>query len=165
MENQDIKNQKPFKDYFINSFIHVFYIFFFYFLIMLPWDLWKKATIRLSEQREKKTLAVSQISGLWPFLSFIKRFLLEFIIDGAIYIAYLLGPIVIIAWFFYSLSCEDCGGFDYLQLIIRVLVVWYLPIVLSIIRDIIQISLLPIRKFINWASKPAQYMDLEVNNK
>jgi hypothetical protein len=165
MENQDLQNQKPFKDHFLNSLFYFFYIFFFYFLILLPLDLWKKATIRLSGQKDSKNLSISQITGLWPFISFLKRFFLEFLIDGAIFISYVLGPIMIIAWFIYTLSCEYCGEFDYLQLLIRIAAVYFSPILLSIIRDLFQLSILPFRKFINWVSKPAQFMDLEIKNK
>jgi len=150
-------SEKKFADQVIGALLHFLYNFFVYFLFLIPFDLWKKATVRLAEQREKGTLNISNITGLWPFLSFLKAFILEFLIDGLIFIYYFIGPIVAI----YSMI--ESGEFSALVLIL--VGTYYSPIGLSLIRDILQLMILPFRKFLSWASKPAQYMDLEIKNK
>jgi hypothetical protein len=42
---------------------------------------------------------------------------------------------------------------------------YYAPLGLSLLRDIVQLSILPLKKFLSWAKKPAQYMDLKIENK
>ena len=146
-----------FKDQVIGALVHFLYTFFVYFLFIVPFDLWKKATVRLSEQKERGAVNISNITGLWPFLSFLKAFVLEFLLDGFIFITYFLGPVVAV---FIGISTEEFWAFF-------ATLVWsyYYPVILSLIRDFIQIAILPFRKFLDWARKPAQYLDLEIKNK
>jgi hypothetical protein len=141
----------------IGALIHFLYNFFIYFLFIVPFDLWKKATIRLSNQRERGGINISKITGLWPFLSFLKTFILEFLIDGIIFILYILGLIIgIVAW----ISSGEISTF-----FAAIAGVYFSPIGLSLIRDLLQLLILPFKKFLSWVSKPAQYMDLEIKNK
>jgi len=151
MEEKKLQNQ------IIIALIHFLYNFFIYFLFIVPFDLWKKATIRLANQKEEGTISISKITGLWPFLSFLKAFILEFLIDGIIFILYVLGLIIgIVAW----IQSGEISSF------FAVIVgVYFSPIGLSLIRDFLQLLVLPFKKFLSWASKPAQYMDLEIKNK
>ncbi len=152
-----MSEQKKLTEQIVSALIHFLYNFFVYFLFIVPFDLWKKATIRLAEQKEKGTLSISKITGLWPFLSFLKAFILDFLIDGVIFILYVLGLIIgIVIWI-------QTG--EFMSFISTIVVIYFSPIMLSLLRDIIQLSILPFKKFLSWASKPAQYMDLEIKNK
>ena len=151
-------SEKKFTDQIVAALLHFLYNFFVYFLFLTPLDLWKKATVRLAEQREKSTLNITKIIGLWPFLSFLKAFILEFLIDGLIFFSYFIGPIVAI---FYMIK----GGGEFSGLVIILIGTYYYPVGFSLIRDFLQLMILPFRKFLSWASKPAQYMDLEIKNK
>ena len=151
-----MENQKQFKDHLVNSLIHFLYNFFVYFLFIVPFDLWKKATIRLSEQREKGALNISKITSLWPFLSFLKVFLLEFLFDGFIFIGYFSGVL------FALLSLSQSGFEAFASVLVGT---YYSPLFLSLIRDLMHLLILPFRKFLSWASKPAQYLDLKIENK
>ena len=42
---------------------------------------------------------------------------------------------------------------------------YYIPYIVSLIRDLFRILLLPLAKFLSWISKPAQYLDLKIENK
>lgn len=42
-------------------------------LLLLPFNLWVKAIVRLADQKERGLLNISSINGLWPFFSFCKR--------------------------------------------------------------------------------------------
>lgn len=150
-------SETKFSSQLVSALSHFLYNFFIYFLFVVPFDLWKKATIRLADQKEKGTLNISKITSLWPFLSFLKTFILEFLIDGIIFFMYIIGVIIgLIVW----IDTEEVSSF-----LATLAVVYFSPISLSLIRDYIQLIILPFKKFISWASKPAQYMDLEIKNK
>lgn len=149
--------EKSFKNQILNALIHFLYNFFIYFIFIVPFDLWKKATIRLANQKESGGLSISKITSLWPFLSFMKAFMLDFLIDGIIFILYVIGLIIgIVLWI-------TTGEFaSFLGVIAGI---YFSPIGLSLLRDLIQLMTLPFKKFLSWALKPAQYMDLEIKNK
>lgn len=148
--------EKNFLDQLKSAAIHFLYNFFLYYLFVLPLDLWKKAVVRMAEQHEKGALRMSEIKSQWPFLSFLKAFLVDFMFDGVILISYVLGLIVaIIMWV--------SSGF--LAFVVGVIWAYYMPVFFSLMRDLFVLSLMPIRKFLSWLSKPAQYMDLEIKNK
>tara|TARA_B110000977_G_C11080780_1_gene492859 strand:- start:3569 stop:4024 length:456 start_codon:yes stop_codon:yes gene_type:complete len=141
----------------VSALTHFLYNFFVYFIFIVPFDLWKKATIRLANQKENGVLNISKIKSPWPFLSFLKTFILDFLIDGVIFMLYVLGLFIgIAAW-------VESGAFS--SFIATIAVLYFSPILLSVLRDYLQLLVLPFKKFLSWASKPAQYMDLEIKNK
>ena len=150
-------SEKKLTEQIVSALIHFLYNFFIYFIFIVPFDLWKKATIRLAVQKEKGSLDISKINSLWPFLSFLKAFVFDFLIDGFIFILYILGLIIgIVNWM-------KTGEFmSFVQVMVGA---YFSPIVLSLLRDFLQLLILPFQKFLSWASKPAQYMDLEIKNK
>ena len=141
----------------VSALIHFLYNFFVYFIFIVPFDLWKKATARLANQRENGGLDLSKSTSRWPFLSFLNTFILDFLIDGYIFMVYILAlPLAII------MAISD-GGFD---TFVGILVTAYFaPVGMSLLRDFLQLLVLPFNKFLSWASKPAQHMDLEIKNK
>tara|TARA_Y100000385_G_C12830521_1_gene524323 strand:+ start:64 stop:522 length:459 start_codon:yes stop_codon:yes gene_type:complete len=152
-----MSDQKKLTKQIVSALIHFLYIFFIYFLFIVPFDLWKKATIRLANQKESGGLNISKITSLWPFLSFVKAFILDFLIDGIIFISYVLGLIGgVYIWI-------ESG--EFMAFVAFIAGVYISPIGLSLLRDLLQLSILPFKKFLSWASKPAQYMDLEIKNK
>ena len=70
--------EKKLTDQIVSALIHFLYNFFVYFIFIVPFDLWKKATIRLANQKDKGGLNISKITSLWPFLSFLKAFIRGF---------------------------------------------------------------------------------------
>ncbi len=146
--------EKKFKDQIISALIHFLYNFFIYFIFIVPFDLWKKATIRLANQKENGRLSISKSTSAWPFLSFLKAFFIEFLIDGIIFISYVLGFLFVILM---SKTMEDIVKLS--------IIVYFAPVMWSLFRDLIQLLILPFKKFLDWASKPAQYMDFEIKNK
>jgi hypothetical protein len=150
-------SEKKLTEQIVSALIHFLYNFFIYFIFIVPFDLWKKATVRLANQKEKGGLDISKITNLWPFLSFLKTFVLDFLIDGIIFILYILGLIIgIVSW-------VQTG--EFMSFVSAIVGVYFSPIGLSLLRDLLQLLILPFRKFLSWASKPAQYMDLEIKNK
>jgi len=155
--NTDKSESSPLSADLINALVHTLYTFFAYLLFIVPFDLWKKALVRLSNQKKNKSLSIDNIKGLWPFLSFIKVFILEFAFDGLIFSSYFIGFVVgIITWI------NDGAFSDFITMVVGS---YFAPIPLSLLRDLIQLSTLPFKKFLNWLSKPAQFMDLEIRNK
>jgi hypothetical protein len=153
-----MENSKSFKEHIIAALVHFLYNFFVYFIFLTPFNLWVKATKRLSHQKEAGGLEISKITGLWPFLSFLKRFILDFLIDGIIFLSYILAPLI----FIFLLINDASFGEAFL---IGIISIYFFPFPMSILRDGIQLGILPFKKFLSWASKPAQYMDLEIKNK
>ena len=149
--------EKKLTDQIVSALIHFLYNFFVYFILIVPFDLWKKATIRLANQKDKGGLNISKITSLWPFLSFLKAFILDFLIDGIIFILYVLGLLIGIGAWITSGEISSFFGV--------IVGVYFSPIGLSLLRDLLQLLTLPFKKFLSWASKPAQYMDLEIKNK
>ena len=139
------------------------------FLFLLPFNLWLKAATRLSEQRKHITLEYREVGGFWPFLTYVKRFAFDFGFDAAIFASYFAGIILaVIAWITSMLGAEDTitGLLDGSEIALLTLIHGYFaPIYISLLRDIIQLLLIPFRKFLSWGSKPAQYMDMEINSK
>ena len=71
-------------------------------LIVLPINLWAKAVARLAEQKNKGLLDVNNIRGIWPFFSYIKRLLVEFLFDAISFLSYPVGIVsAIVALFIY----------------------------------------------------------------
>ncbi len=149
--------EKKLQDQISSALIHVLYTLFIYFLIVVPFDLWKKATIRLANQKEEGTISISKITGLWPFLSFLKAYIFEFLIDGIIFISYFWG---LISGIVALIVFEEISLF-----FACIAIAYYFPMFMSLYRDFLQLLVLPFKKFLSWASKPAQYMDLEIKNK
>ena len=123
-----------------------------YFLFIMPFDLWRKAVARLSKQRQEKSLDITKIETQWPFLSFIKRFTLDFFIDGLIFIVPLIMIIILIV------GCMD----DFLMGMLSFVGSYFvLPIGFSLTRDFVTLTIMPFKKFLSWVSKPAQYVDIK----
>ena len=139
------------------------------FIFFLPFNLWLKAAARLAEQRKNDNLEFQESEGMWPFLSYVKRFAFGFGFNAAIFLSYFIGIILAITfWFISMFSAENLfsGLLEGFQTAITVIIHAYLsPIYISLLRDIIQILLIPFRKFLSWGSKPAQHMDLEIRNR
>jgi len=52
-----------------------------------------------------------------------------------------------------------------MMFITTLVVCYFAPLYYSLLRDFIQILILPFRKFLDWAKKPAQHMDFRIENK
>ncbi len=139
------------------------------FLFLLPFNLWLKAATRLSEQRKNITLEYKDAGGMWPFLTYVKRFAFDFGFDAAIFASYFVGIILaVILWITTMLGAEDilAGLLEGSRIALFTIIHSYFsPIYFSLIRDLIQLLLIPFRKFLSWGSKPAQYMDMEIKSR
>lgn len=146
---------KNFKQSFVPAIAHVFSSLL-YIIFIFPFDIWKRAAINLAEQKANGSLRISKINSAWPFLSFLKTLLLEFIFDMLSFLSYFIGIGVAI----YTLI--DSGEFAEFLAVLGV--AYYAPVSLIIVRDVLQLLVMPYKKFISWCSKPSQYLDLNVKN-
>ena len=146
-----------------NVFKHVFYNIIVYYLFVLPVDLWKKSVVRLNDQRTQGKLSVKNSSSRWPFLSFIKTFLFEFAIDATIFLSYFIGTLI--ALFAAFQAAEWSASAALTTLIFSLIYVLNVPTLLSLYRELLLISILPIKKFILWCEKPPQHLDIDMRNK
>lgn len=150
-------SDKPLSKQAVSALKHFLYNYFIYFNFIVPFDLWKNATTRLANQRENGGLDLSKNTSNWPFLSFLNTFILDFLIDGFIFMIYVLAlPVAIIV------AISDGGAEAFIS---TLLAAYFAPVGLSLIRDFLQLLMLPFNKFLSWASKPAQHLDLDIKNK
>lgn len=126
---------------------------------LTPFNLWLNAAERLVEQKENGSIDLRQIKGFWPMLSYLKRFFLDFLLDALSLLAYPLG----VLWAFIAFFMDVVDVSFVLALsgfIATVITVYFLPLFFSLYRDLCVLCLLPIRKFLDWAKKPAQYLEI-----
>ena len=132
-------------------------------LLLIPFNLWKKSVTRLAHYKENKSLEMANIHTPWPFLTFIKRFTCDFLLDLFAFLSYF---VLLIIHIKDTANYADSSWRDFSDvmefLFLRLLGVYCAPVAFSLLRDFIQLMLLPIRKFISWGTKPAQYYDLNV---
>ena len=135
---------------------YVLYNLIVYYFFVLPLHLWFGAVDRLLKQKENNSLSLINSTSEWPFLSFIKRFLFDFAFDAIIFLMYVLGPIIVIIGALSDVGVSPVGG---------LIICYFAPTFITIEKEILALLILPIKKFISWARKPAQYMDLTIDNK
>lgn len=138
-----------------------------YFLFILPFDLWKKAIIRLYDQRKNHTLDADKIKHEVPFFVWIKRYLFDFLLDGMIAICWLIG-LYVIYLFFKNIEAIDyigVGSYLFSYLLIPLYCVYWLPATITIIRDAITLFIImPIRWMFSFLRRPAKTYDLTHTN-
>ena len=133
-------------------------------LLLLPFNLWVKAIVRLADQKERGLLNISSINGLWPFFSFCKRLLIDFIFDAVAFLAYPVGVVVAIIVMiigFTETNMFYTAGDVFLEFIISLIVIYIYPIFMALAHDFLVLMLLPIRKLIDYWRKPAQQLDID----
>lgn len=134
-----------------------------YFLFILPYGLWKNAVIRMSKQRQNNALDVTTIKTDYPFFSWFKRFLFEFLFDGLILISWVIGFISFIVFMVKMGSAFSYLGFwRSLWLILVSLYSAYCgPLLVTIIRDLTTICVvMPMRWVLSFWRRPAKTYDL-----
>ena len=130
------------------------------YILKLPYALFKKSITRLALLSKKGTLSITETGSKWPFISWLKTYLLDFMFDAIIFLAYVVGYPFIVLTAIYSMF--EGVDFQYAAggLVSAAIGLYFAPIGISIARDILQLLVLPFRKFIDWAKKPAQHMDI-----
>ena len=126
---------------------------------LAPYNCWLKAAERLVEQGKNGSVEIRNIDGFWPILLYYKRFCIDFLFDGLSLLSYPLGVLVALGSFFMNIVDYDFN-YAFTGLISMLLVVYILPFGLSLYRDLCYLFLLPIRKFLDWVKKPAQYLEI-----
>lgn len=127
-----------------------------WYIIKLPYSLWVKSMNNLVVAKENGRMDLNKMTSEWPFLSFLKVFFLEFLFDAISFSSYLIGFLIAIyGWI-------DSGEFS---MFIGVLLMTYnIPVTIMLTRDMFKILILPFRKYLSWAAKPAQELDLNIKN-
>ena len=132
------------------------------FIFVTPFNLWVKACTKLAEQKRNKSLNLQGINSQWPFLTFLKRFNFDFYFDACIVLLYPIGILVAVSLFIRGIAVGYAGQ-GFVAMISTLIVFYYCPFYIALFRDICQVLLIPFRKYLSWGSKPAQYMDLNIN--
>ena len=133
-------------------------------LIVLPINLWAKAVARLAEQKNTGLLDVNNIRGIWPFFSYIKRLLVEFLFDAISFLSYPVGIVsAIVALFIYIVIHGEQLWIAIIFTGWIILIVYVIPVAMALCRDTFQLLLLPVNKIINWFRKPPQQIDIDIH--
>ena len=125
-----------------------------WYIIKLPYSLWVKAMGNLVAAKESGKMDLNKMTSEWPFLSFLKVFFLEFLFDAISFASYFFGII------FAIVAMANGGGF--MGFVSVLLTTYMMPAIMMFFRDLFKISILPFRKYLSWASKPAQEVDLNI---
>lgn len=134
------------------------------FLFVWPWKTWIKSVNKVAQAKMENQLDLSHIDSLWPVLSYLKRFFLEFMFDATIVLGYIIGIIVAFAALIIGFKSGVATAFG--AFFGTLIAFYYMPIYIAIFRDLVQLFFIaPIRKFISWLSKPAQYIDINAGVK
>lgn len=132
-----------------------------YILFICPFEFWAAATNRLANDRKNCRLDILKNTSRWPYLSFCKKVIFEFSIDGFIFISYFLGALAaLIALIYCTVEGQFLWGLGAFFLVL--IGTYYSPLGFSLFRDLLTLSLLPFYKFISWVSKPAQQLDIDM---
>ena len=134
-------------------------------ILLLPYTLWTRAIVRLSEQRENGYLCMSNITTKWPYLSFCKRLVIDFSFDALSFLSYPLGAIIAIAFLISDLAEYVPMGYSagdfFLEFVASLLVIYNIPAYMALSHDICELLLLPVRKMIDYFKKPAQQINVD----
>ncbi len=133
------------------------------YLLKLPYVLFKKSTSRLADMSEKGSLSVEKSASKWPFLSWLKTYILDFGFDAITFLTYVVGfPLIGLSLIMDIFDLNEYYTFgDAVGAHLATLIgCYFVPLSIALARDIFQILILPIRKYIDWAKKPAQHQDI-----
>lgn len=135
-----------------------------YILFICPFEFWAAATNRLASDHKACSLDILKYTSRWPYLSFCKKVIFEFLIDGAIFISYFAGTIIAFGALVYGLVKFDYPGQTFLLFLGILILTYYSPLGISFFRDLLTLFLLPFYKFLSWVAKPAQQLDIDMHN-
>lgn len=154
--DQNQQGQPSFGQLLVNALVQFFYMIAFI-LFLCPFGFWKNACIKLDEARKNKAWNFGNSKSHWPFLSFLKAILFNFIFDGLIFISYFVGIIMAFKALFSG------GGFW--GFLLTLIISYYAPMAIAPLRDIVYLLILPITKLIKWCSRPPQYLEIDMTEK
>jgi hypothetical protein len=85
-----------FSQHFVKALIGALYYLILYIPFILPFNIWGKATTRLSHVWESKSLAYSEENGAYPLHNFYLKYVVNFIFDAAMFLVWPIGLVMTI---------------------------------------------------------------------
>ena len=132
-------------------------------VLLLPLNLWVKAISTLVGQKQRDFFDMNTIDTPWPYLTWAKRWIIDFSFDAAVLLIYPIGILASIWGFIDCLMLKMGFGIAMEEFIISLIVFYFMPLVIACIRDCVVFSLLPLNKIIDWFRKPAQWLEIKKN--
>ncbi len=134
------------------------------FIFVWPFSVWLKAVDRVNAAKRSDSLNLRNINNRWPMLTYLKRFFFEYLFDAVSVLSYVFGILIALFMFFkavsYSFGAALAAFFG------AIIVTYFFPVYNSMIRDLLQLTFVgPVRKFVSWIDKPAQYLDINAGVK
>lgn len=150
-------------------------------IFVAPFKLYAKVVDRLADQQNSDYLNISKIDSPYPIFTYIDRMFTKFFFDFTTLLSYPIGALISVIAFGYTIyghyQIDELFRPEFsttlkaaLGLMIGILIItYYMPIFFQFMRDFVQFSLMPFKKFLSWLKKPAQYMYIKkeeiTNNK
>lgn len=146
----------------VKAFLHILYQIV-YVLFVVPYHIWCKAIKRLDAQRKNRSLKFSEINSQWPMFTFFKRWFIDFFFDMLIAIIWIVG-----IYLYFKFEAYKAFKFDFGEGLKYTFYYFYgayfSVVIISWLRDLFILGLKPIAKFFSWLRKPAQHLDITINN-
>lgn len=130
-------------------------------VLLLPLNLWVKSTSTLVGQKQRDFFDMNTIDTPWPYLTWAKRWIIDFSFDAAVLLIYPIGIIVSIWGFIEFFKLGFGAAME--EFVISLIVFYFMPLVIACVRDCVVFSLLPLNKIIDWFKKPAQWLEIKEN--
>lgn len=134
------------------------------FIFVWPFSVWLKAVDRVNAAKRSDSLNLRNINNRWPMLTYLKRFFFEYLFDAVSVLSYIVGILVALFMFFKAVSYSfgAAAGIFFSTIVLF----YFFPVFNSILRDWLQLTIVgPVRKFVSWIDKPAQYLDINAGVK
>lgn len=126
-------------------------------VLKVPYDCWAKCICNIANE-EKTFCTEEELSAPAKFLTYIKRIILGSATDLLIFAIFPYGFFEACKWFFNTVSYD--GGAACKLFLLTLAGFYILALVVYVLRAC---ALIVIDKFLSWAGKPAQYVDVNVN--
>ncbi len=136
-------------------------------LIISPLRVWLKSIDEMAAINTK-TNNFKESDSKWPVFSFIRIYLFDSGLSFLCFISYFVGLAVAII---IANQCYHYNGersiFDFVYPFIgNTMITYIVPFGIKITKDILDIIIVkPVMKYISWIEKPAQYLDITMDNK
>lgn len=134
------------------------------FIFVWPFSVWLKAVDRINAAKRSNSLNLRNINNRWPMLTYLKRFFFEYLFDAVSVLSYIVGILVALFMFFKVVSYSFGAAIG--TFFSSIVLFYFFPVFNSILRDWLQLTIVgPVRKFVSWIDKPAQYLDINAGVK
>ena len=120
-----------FSQHFVKALIGALYYLILYIPFILPFNIWGKATTRLSHVWESKSLAYSEDNGTYPLHSFYLKYIVNFIFDAAMFLVWPVGLVMTIK------ARIDNEGMEIMDVLIMLFTYYIFVVAIRVMKEVL----------------------------